>query len=144
MAGVNKVILVGNLGHDPEMRYTKSSMAVANMSLATAETSGKGNDRKEYTEWHKVVAWDKLAEVCNEYLGKGSQIYVEGSLRTREWQDKEGNKRFTTEIHARTIQFLGSKGDKKEIPVKTDGVVDIEDIDKISDDFFNDDEEVPF
>lgn len=106
---VNKVILVGHLGADPEVKFTGSGMAVATLRLATNEQwkdkSGKKNER---TEWHRVIAWGKLAELCKEYLAKGRQIYVEGRIQTREWNDKDGNKRYTTEVVAQTLQFLGA------------------------------------
>jgi single-strand DNA-binding protein len=112
MAGVNKVILIGNLGRDPELRYTQSGQAVANFSLATSEnwndkTSG---ERIERTEWHRIVAWGKTAELCSQYLSKGRTVYVEGRLQTREYEDKEGIKRRTTEIVASNVTFLGSRG----------------------------------
>ena len=105
MASLNKVMLIGNLGRDPELRYTANGMAVATFSLATKERS-KNEDR---TEWHRIVTWDKLAEICGKYLSKGKQVYIEGRLQTREWQDKDGNKRSTTEIVANVMQMLGSK-----------------------------------
>ena len=109
MAGVNKVILVGRLGADPEMRYTNSGTGVCNFNLATSENwTDKQGQKQERTEWHRIVVWAKLGELCNEYLKKGRQTYVEGRLQTRAWQDKEGNKRYTTEIVANTVQFLGS------------------------------------
>ena len=109
MAGVNKVILIGNLGRDPELRYTKSGQAVANFSLATTESyQSREGKREERTEWHRIVAWGKTAELCTKYLNKGRRVYVEGQLRTRDWEDKEGHKRQTTEIHAQTVQFLDS------------------------------------
>lgn len=111
MAGVNKVILVGNLGGDPEMRYTPSGMAVANFKLATSETFKTKEGQKETkTEWHRVVAFGKLAEICGEYLAKGKQIYIEGKIQTRSWDDKDGNKKYITEIVANAMQMLGSKG----------------------------------
>jgi single-strand DNA-binding protein len=111
MASVNKVILIGNLGSDPELRYTPSGKAVATLKLATNEQwTGKDGEKGERTEWHKVVAWARLGEICGEYLHKGSQVYIEGRLQTRSWEDKEGNKRFTTEIVAQTMQMLGSPG----------------------------------
>lgn len=110
MASVNKVILVGNLGKDPELRHTPSGKAVAAFSVATTERRGKGDDRKEETEWHRVVAWERLGEICGEYLHKGSQVYIEGRLRTRSWEDRDGNKRYTTEIIAQTMQMLGPAG----------------------------------
>ena len=108
MAGVNKVILVGNLGRDPELRYTKSGQAVANFTLATTENWTRDGNREERTEWHRVVAWGKTAELCTQYLTKGRTVYIEGQIRTREWEDKVGHKRQTTEVHAQTVQFLGS------------------------------------
>lgn len=110
--GVNKVILIGNLGNDPEVRYTPNGSAVANISLATSETwrdkqSGELQDR---TEWHRVVFFNRLAEIVGEYLRKGSKIYVEGSLRTRKWADKNGVERYTTEIIANEMHMLDSKG----------------------------------
>lgn len=111
MAGVNKVILVGNLGRDPEVRYTKSGQAVASFSLATSESwKGKDGNKEEKTEWHRIVAWGKLGEICGEYLNKGKQVYIEGRLQTREWDDKDGNKRSTTEIVANNMTMLGQAG----------------------------------
>ncbi|MCX5738473.1 MAG: single-stranded DNA-binding protein [Proteobacteria bacterium] len=110
MASVNKVILVGNLGRDPELRYTKNGQAVANFSLATTDNfTSKDGQKEERTEWHRVVAWAKTAELCAQYLAKGRSVYIEGQLRTREWEDKEGHKRQTTEVHAQTVQFLGPR-----------------------------------
>ncbi len=109
MAGVNKVILVGRLGADPEMKYTNSGTGVCRFNLATSEKwTSKDGQKQERTEWHRIVAWTKLGELCNEYLKKGRQAYIEGRLQTRSWDDKEGNKRYTTEIVADTVQFLGS------------------------------------
>lgn len=110
--GINKVILIGNLGNDPEVRYTPNGSAVANVTLATSETwrdkqSGELQDR---TEWHRVVFFGRLAEIVGEYLRKGSKIYVEGSLRTRKWQDKNGVDRYTTEIIANEMHMLDSRG----------------------------------
>lgn len=105
---VNKVILVGNLGADPELRYTPSGVAVANFSLATSETyKDRDGNRQTKTEWHNIVAWRQLAEICGKYLHKGKQIYVEGLLQTRKWQDRDGNDRYTTEIVITTMQMLG-------------------------------------
>jgi len=110
--GVNKVILVGNCGKDPETRYMPSGGAVTNISIATSEswTDKQSGQKQERTEWHNVVFFNRLAEIAGEYLRKGSQIYVEGSLRTRKWQDKSGNDRYTTEIVANEMQMLGSRG----------------------------------
>jgi len=112
MASVNKVILLGNLGSDPEVRYTPSGKAVANFSLATSEKyTNKDGEKEEKTEWHRIVAWTRLGEICGEYLSKGSQVYIEGRLQTRTWEDRDGKKRYTTEIVAQTMQMLG--GSKK-------------------------------
>jgi len=108
---INKVILIGNLGQDPELRYTGSGTAVCNMRLATNESYKDSNgELVEKTEWHSVVAWARLAEICGEYLKKGSQVYFEGSLQTRQWEDKDGNTRYTTEVKAREMMMLDSKG----------------------------------
>jgi single-strand DNA-binding protein len=106
---VNKVILVGRLGQDPEIKYTPSGSAVCNFSLATTESwADKSGQKQERTEWHRVVVWGKLAELCNQYLAKGRQAYLEGSLQTRSWDDKSGQKRYTTEVVAKTVQFLSA------------------------------------
>jgi len=111
MASVNKVILVGNLGADPEVRYAPSGDAFCNVSIATTDkwTDKTSGEKKEATEWHRVTFSGKLAEVVGKYLKKGSAVYVEGSLRTRKWQDKEGRDQYTTEIRADQMQMLGSK-----------------------------------
>ena len=111
--GLNKVLLIGNLGADPDMRYTPSGAGVCEMRLATNESwTDKGGQRQERTEWHRIVVWGKRAELCAKYLSKGRQCFVEGRLRTRSWDDKDGNKRYTTEIVATDVQFLagGSGG----------------------------------
>jgi single-strand DNA-binding protein len=109
--GVNKVILVGNLGKDPETRYMPSGKAVTNFTIATSESwkDKQTGEQREQTEWHNIVMYDRLAEIAAEYLRKGSQVYVEGRLRTRKWQDKEGRDRYTTEINANEMQMLGSR-----------------------------------
>jgi len=111
MSGINKVILIGRLGRDPEVRYTPDGTAIANFSIATSEEwKDKGTgEKKERTEWHRIVAFRRLGEICGEYLSKGRQIYIEGRLQTRDWQDKDGNKRYTTEIVASQMQMLGSR-----------------------------------
>jgi single-strand DNA-binding protein len=109
MAGVNKVILVGNLGADPEIRYAPSGTAVANFRLATSETWVKGGQKETKTEWHRIVAFGKLAEICGEYLSKGKQVYIEGKIQTRSWDDKDGTKKYMTEIVANTMQMLGGR-----------------------------------
>lgn len=110
--GINKVILVGNLGNEPEVRYTGSGTPIANFSLATSETwkDKQTGELKEQTEWHKVVFFNRIAEVIKEYLHKGSKVYVEGSLRTNKWQDKNGQDRYTTEIIGQNMQMLDSRG----------------------------------
>ena len=109
--GVNKVILIGNLGQDPELRYTGSGTAVCNMRLATTETyKDRDGNQVENTEWHNVVAWSRLAEICGEYLKKGSQVYFEGQLQTRQWEDRDGNNRYTTEVKVREMTMLGGSG----------------------------------
>ena len=108
MAGVNKAILIGNLGRDPELRHTQNGEAVVNFSLATSENwTDRNGERVERTEWHRIVAFGRTAELCAQYLSKGRTVYIEGRIQTREWEDKEGNKRTTTEINANTVQFLG-------------------------------------
>lgn len=116
MSGVNKVILIGNLGRDPELRYTQSGTAVCQLNLATTRTytkGGPGGERVEETEWHRAVVWGKQAEHCNDYLSKGRQAYVEGRLQTRSYTDKEGVKRYSTEVVAETVQFLGGGQDNR-------------------------------
>ncbi len=111
MGSVNKVILVGNLGRDAELRYTPGGAAVATLSLATTETwNDKEGQRQEKTEWHRVVLWGKQAETLSQYLQKGKQIYIEGRLQTRQWDDKDGNKRYTTEIRGDRVVLLSSGG----------------------------------
>jgi single-strand DNA-binding protein len=112
-SGVNKVILIGNLGKDPEVRYTPGGQAVANFNIATNENwTDKQGQKQERTEWHRIVVWGKTAELCGEYLSKGRQVYIEGRLQTREWQNKEGAKQYTTEIVANQVVFLsgGERG----------------------------------
>jgi single-strand DNA-binding protein len=115
MASINKVILIGNLGSDPEVRYTPNGTAVGNFNIATNESwTNKEGKREERTEWHRIVVWGKTAENCGEYLSKGRPVYIEGRLQTREWNDKDGNKKYTTEIVAQTVQFLGMPGERRE------------------------------
>ena len=110
MASVNKVILIGNLGRDPEVRYTPSGTAVANFTLATTENwTNKDGQKESRTEWHRIVAWGRLGEICGEYLSKGKQVFIEGRIRTNEWEDQEGNKRQTKEIVALSMQMLGAR-----------------------------------
>ena len=125
MAGVNKVILVGNLGADPEIRYTADGTAVATFRLATSRRwTNKEGERVVQTEWHRIVAWRRLGEICAQYLSKGKQVYVEGRLQTRSWEDKDGNKRWTTEIVAENLQMLGRAGDVMDVPDETPATQD--------------------
>lgn len=111
MAGINKVILIGRLGADPEVRYTAGGTAMATFRMATTEQwTNKDGEKTDRTEWHRVVAWKRLGEICGEYLHKGSQVYIEGKLQTRSWEDREGVKRYSTEIVAQTMQMLDSPG----------------------------------
>ena len=112
---VNRVILLGRLGQDPELKYTPSGTPVCTFSLATSENwSDKNGQRQERTEWHRIVVWGKMGERCNQYLGKGRQAYVEGRLQTRSWEGKDGQKRYTTEINAVNVQFLGAPAGEKQ------------------------------
>lgn len=113
MSSINKVILVGRLGRDPETRHTSSGKAVCNFSIATDETwKDNSGERQKKTEWHKIVAWGKLAEVCQQYLKKGALVYIEGRIESRDWEDKEGQKRTSFEIVADTMRILSDKSDK--------------------------------
>lgn len=117
MSGVNKVILIGNLGADPTVRYTPNGTAVANFNIATTERfTNRNGERESRTEWHRIVAWGKLAEICKEYLKKGKQVYIEGRIQTRQWEDQGGNKRLTTEIVATNMVMLGRAADVGEAP----------------------------
>jgi single-strand DNA-binding protein len=112
MASVNKVMILGNLGQDPEVRYTASGMAVCTMNVATTDVrTDKAGQRQENTEWHRIIVWNKQAENCGKYLKKGRSVFVEGRLQTRSWDDKNGQKRYTTEIVASTVQFVGGSRD---------------------------------
>lgn len=107
---VNKVIILGRLGQNPELKYTPSGMPVCNFTVATSESwADKAGQKQERTEWHRIVVWGKLAELCNQYLTKGRQAFIEGGLQTRSWDDKSGQKRYTTEIVAKTVQFIGGQ-----------------------------------
>ena len=115
MASLNKVMLIGNLGADPEIRYTPSGAAVANFNMATrAQWTTKEGEKQDRTEWHRIVAWRRLGEICGEYLHKGSLVYIEGRLQTRSWEDRDGNKRYTTEIVAQGMQMLDRAGQSAE------------------------------
>jgi len=124
MAGVNKVILIGNLGADPEVKYLSSGTTVANFRMATSESrvNRSSGEKTTITEWHRVVAFGRLAEICGEFLSKGKQVYIEGRIRTRSWEDKEGNRKFTTEIIANQMQMLGTPGAPTELPDSDKGL----------------------
>ena len=127
MAGVNKVILIGNLGKDPEIRYLDNGVAVANFSLATTENyKNKEGERVSQTEWHNIVLWRGLAEVAEKWLKKGSSVYVEGKIRTRKWEDKDGNTRYSTEILGDNMTMLGAKP-SSETPVEVAPATDKKD-----------------
>jgi single-strand DNA-binding protein len=112
MSSLNKAMVIGRLGADPEVRYTQSNTAVATLSVATTERyKDRNGEQQENTEWHRIVAWGRLAEICQEYLKKGSLAYFEGPIQTRQWEDKDGQKRYTTEIKALNMQMLDSRGD---------------------------------
>lgn len=112
---INKATLIGNLGADPEVRYTQSGDAVASFTVATTETwKGQDGSKQEQTEWHRVVAFKRLGEICGQYLQKGSKVYIEGRIQTRKWEDKDGNARWTTEIVAREMKMLGAKGERSQ------------------------------
>ena len=116
MASVNKVFIMGNLGQDPELRYTQSQTAVVTLNIATTEAWNKDGQRQEQTEWHRVIVWNRQAENCAKYLSKGRSVFVEGRLQTRSWDDKNGQKRYTTEIQASNIQFMPSAGINNSTP----------------------------
>lgn len=116
MRGVNKVILIGNLGRDPEVRYTQGGSAVATLNIATSDSwTDKSGQKQERTDWHRVVVWQRLAEIAKEYLSKGQRVYIEGRIQTRSWDDREGNKRYTTEIVANQMLMLGGRGGGDEM-----------------------------
>lgn len=136
MASLNKVQLIGNLGRDPEVRYTKAGKAVASFSMATMEKwKDDAGNKNEKTEWHRIIAWGKLGEICGEYLNKGSSVYIEGKIQTREWTDKDGNKRQTTEIVASQMIMLGGSSSSLNNSDSSD--------DQLPDDF-EDDSDIPF
>lgn len=141
---VNKVILVGNVGRDPEIRHLDKGVAVANFSLATTENyTSKTGEKVSTTEWHNIVAWRQLAELSEKYIKKGSQLYIEGRLRTRSWDDQNGNKRYTTEVYADTIQLLGRREGQSEI---TGAPAPVESVSEVNEPDFNQPEEddLPF
>ncbi|HKY34036.1 MAG TPA: single-stranded DNA-binding protein [Candidatus Polarisedimenticolia bacterium] len=127
MASVNKVILVGHLGRDPELRYTPGGSAVANFTLATNDMwTDKAGEKQERTEWHRIVVWGKQAEIAGQYLQKGKQVFIEGSLQTREWNDRDGNKRQTTEVRAQRVIMLGRGEGRAEAAGQRGAVPDMD------------------
>ena len=128
MAGVNKVILIGNLGANPEVKYLSNGTTVANFRMATTENRvNRSGEKTAITEWHRIVAFGRVAEICGEYLNKGKQVYIEGRLRTRSWEDKDGNRKWTTEIVATQMQMLGAAPtevsvSEKEVEIEQEGV----------------------
>lgn len=148
MSGVNKVIIVGRLGGDPELRYTPGGQAVARLSVATSENwTDKQGQKQERTEWHRVVVWGKLAEICGQHLAKGRQVYVEGRLQTRSWDDKAtGQKKYSTEINAQTVQFLGAPGAGAGASASagSDKSSAAPDMDFVPEPAFDSNEEIPF
>lgn len=141
MSSLNKAMIIGRLGQDPEVRYTQSNTAVANMSIATSERyKDSTGEWKENTEWHRVVAWGRTAEICQEYLKKGSLVYIEGPIQTRQWEDKDGQTRYTTEIKALTMTMLDSKGSNgaSEKPDKSQPVASNDDLGDILEDIEDD------
>lgn len=146
MSSLNKAMIIGRLGQDPDVRYTQSNTAVANLSIATSERyKDKQGEWKENTEWHRVVAWGRLAEICQEYLKKGSQVYIEGPIQTRKWEDKEGQTRYTTEIKALTMTMLDSKGDREgNVPPKPDNSQPVSSNVDLNENFDDIDDDLPF
>ena len=148
MSSLNKAMIIGRLGQDPDVRYTQSNTAVANLSVATSERyKDKQGEWKENTEWHRVVAWGRLAEICQEYLQKGSQVYIEGPIQTRKWEDKEGQTRYTTEIKALTMTMLDSKGEGGgggNVPPKPDNSQPVSSNVDLNEDFDDIDDDLPF
>jgi single-strand DNA-binding protein len=147
MSSLNKAMIIGRLGQDPDVRYTQSNTAVANLSVATSERyKDKQGEWKENTEWHRVVAWGRLAEICQEYLKKGSQVYIEGPIQTRKWEDKEGQTRYTTEIKALTMTMLDSKGEGGggDVPPKPDNSQPVSSNVDLNEDFDDIDDDLPF
>jgi len=147
MSSLNKAMIIGRLGQDPDVRYTQSNTAVANLSVATSERyKDKQGEWKERTEWHRVVAWGRLAEICQEYLKKGSQVYIEGPIQTRKWEDKEGQTRYSTEIKALTMTMLDSKGESGggDVPQKPDNSQPVSSSVDLNEDFDDIDDDLPF
>ncbi|MDX1585769.1 MAG: single-stranded DNA-binding protein [Balneolaceae bacterium] len=148
MSSLNKAMIIGRLGQDPDVRYTQSNTAVANLSIATSERfKDSSGEWQERTEWHRVVAWGRLAEICQEYLKKGSQVYIEGPIQTRQWEDKDGQTRYTTEIKALTMTMLDSKGSGGEGRPAPEKPADKQPVGSnvdLSEDFDDIDDDLPF
>lgn len=148
MSSLNKAMIIGRLGQDPDVRYTQSNTAVANMSVATSERyKDKSGEWKENTEWHRVVAWGRTAEICQEYLKKGSLVYIEGPIQTRQWEDKEGQTRYTTEIKALTMTMLDSKGSSQNggsVPEKPENAQPVSSNVDLNDNLDDIDDDLPF
>ena len=148
MSSLNKAMIIGRLGQDPEVRYTQSNTAVANLSVATSERyKDSSGEWKENTEWHRVVAWGRLAEICQEYLKKGSQVYIEGPIQTRQWEDRDGQTRYTTEIKALTLTMLDSRSDANDTRVVPDKPASSQPVDskvELDEDFDDLDDDLPF
>jgi len=140
---LNKAIILGNLGADPEQRTTQNGTTVSTFSVATTERwTGKDGQKQEQTEWHRIVAFGRLAEICGQYLSKGSRVYIEGRIQTRQWEDQSGNKRYTTEIVAKEMKMLDSRQDKLQINNPQDGQVIVDDPTTVTGQVSDDD--VPF
>lgn len=148
MSSLNKAMIIGRLGQDPDVRYTQSNTAVANLSVATSERyKDKSGEWKENTEWHRVVAWGRLAEICQEYLKKGSQVYIEGPIQTRSWEDKDGQTKYTTEIKALTMTMLDSKGSgggDRSMPEKQQNAQPVSSNVDLNENFDDIDDDLPF
>lgn len=144
MSGVNKVIIVGRLGGDPEVKSVGQGSTVARLNVATSENwvDKNSGQKQERTEWHRIVVWGKLAEICGKHLSKGRQVYVEGRLQTRQWEDQQGQKRYTTEIVANTVQFLGSASERSSSGPSMGGGDDFQDFGP--EPSFNSSDEIPF
>lgn len=143
MSSLNKAMIIGRLGQDPEVRYTQSNTAVATLNVATTERyKDRNGEQQENTEWHRVVAWGRLAEICQEYLKKGSLVYFEGPIQTNEWEDKDGQKRYTTEIKALNMQMLDSRSGGSDGPSSNNKPVAAST--KIEDSFDEMDDDLPF
>lgn len=145
MAGVNKVIIVGRLGADPEVRNLNNGGSTTRLSVATSENwVDKEGQKQERTEWHRVVVWGKLAEICGKHLSKGRQVYVEGRLQTRSWEDQQGQKRYSTEVVANTVQFLGAPGERGEMSSRSSNDSGFQAQDFGPEPSFDSNEEIPF